>query len=216
MKRTAGAFAFLVLILLWASPALWSLSSIEFDGGMVFIGNTDTASAPSPLLPSLGMSFPILERKFWGLDSGFLLLSTYYQYESGRATPVELENRDFVVFGILADARAGLHVTLGRVVTLGLNGGLVLFLRVPVPLFADAGPDFGPTLGYFYGKARALYPETELFVRFPLMEALDLRLAVRAYYPVFHLWDGESLPFWDQFILSGLIGIVYRLPPRKS
>jgi hypothetical protein len=34
---------------------------------------------------------------------------------------------------------------------------------------------------------------------------------VRAFYPLFHLWDGLNAPFLDQFMFSGGIGVAIRL-----
>jgi hypothetical protein len=67
-----------------------------------------------------------------------------------------------------------------------------------------------------YMLQRCLYPEAELSVRFPLLPALDLRLGMRAGFPLLHLLDAEGLPFWDQMIVSGVLGVVYRLPVKSD
>jgi hypothetical protein len=211
--RRAVRLCLLVLGILLA-PAGWSLSEIDFEGALVWIGNADPASAPSPLMPALGLSLPVLERRLWGVDTGVLLTGTYYEYSNDRAIPTELEHRDFAVVAILADARAGLHFPLGRSVVLGLTGGLILYLPLPIPLFSDAWSKLGPTMAYM--MARSLYPETELFVRFPVLPAFDLRLGVRAGWPLLHLFDRQGLPFWDQMIVSGVLGVVYRLPVKTD
>ena len=212
MKRAAALCAFLVLAL--GAQAAWSLEELEIDAAMVWIGNADPDSAPSPLLPSLGLNFTVLKRRLWGLDTGFLLTGTYYEYAGARAIPSELEHRDFAVPLILADARAGLHLRAGEKVELGLTGGLLLALRIPIPLFPDASADFSSALGYLL--ARSIYPETELFVRFPVLPAFDFRLSARAAWPWFHFWDGEPYPWWDQLIVSGMLGVVYKLPAKAS
>ena len=84
-------------------------------------------------------------------------------------------------------------------------------IRVPIPLFADVQDEFGGIFGYFYAMARFIYPETEIFTRFTITEDFDLNISIRAYYPLFHLWDGENLSFFDQFMLGGFIGLVYKL-----
>jgi hypothetical protein len=160
------------------------------------------------------VSFPLLERRLWGIEVGALLTGTYYEYTNGRAVPTDPEHRDFAVVAILADARVGLHVPLGRAVVLGLAGGLILYLPIPIPLFPDASSEVGPALTYML--LRSLYPETELSVRFPILPGLDLRLAARAGWPLLHLFDSERLPFWDQMIVSGVLGVVYRLPAKSG
>ena len=208
-----------VLILVCLALALsaqtaQAMDSLEGQGAMVWIGNADPDSAPSPLLPALGMNFPIVQRRRWGLDAGLLLTGTYYEYVGGRAVPAELEHRDFAVVAILGDARAGLRLPIGSKAELGLNAGLLLFLRLPIPLFADASENFGSALIYLL--ARSVYPEAELSFRFPIASSFDLRLAARAGLPWFHLWDGEPYAFWDQMVVSGILGVVYRFPPKDQ
>ena len=212
MSRAAVVLACLVLTL--AAQASWAKDTLEVDGGVVWIGNADPDSAPSPLMPALGVNFPVFQRRRFGLDAGLLLTGTYYEYAGGRAVPAELEHRDFAVVAFLGDARAGLRLPIGSKAELGLNAGLLLLLRLPIPLFADASPDFGPSLLYLL--ARAAYPETALSVRFPLMTAFDLEIGVRAGWPWFHLWDNEPYAFWDQLLVSGVLGVVYKLPAKKT
>jgi len=33
---------------------------------------------------------------------------------------------------------------------------------------------------------------------------------VRAFYPIFHIWDGENLPFLDQLMIAGSLGFSIR------
>ena len=172
MNRAAALCAFLALVLALGAPAAWSLEELEIDAALVWIGNADPDSAPSPLLPSLGLNFTLLKRRLWGLETGFLLTGTYYEYAGARAIPAELEQRDFAVPLILADARTGLHLRVGEKVQLGLTGGLLLALRIPIPLFPDASANFGSALGYLL--ARSIYPETEFSVRFPVLPAFRL------------------------------------------
>jgi hypothetical protein len=215
MKRRAARTVLLVLLALLAvgtSTGAWPWDTLEIDGAMVWIVNADPDSAPSPLLPALGLNFPLVAQRRWGFDVGFLLTGTYYEYADGRAIPAELEQRDFAVPLILGDARAGYYLPLGQKVRLGFAAGLLLFLRVPVPLFADASADFGQSLAYLL--ARAAYPETELSVRFPFLPSFDLDVKVRAAWPWFHLWDGEPYGFWDQMVFSGVLGLVYKLPAK--
>jgi len=179
---------------------------------MIWIGNADPDSAPSPLLPALGMNFPLVERRFFALETGMLLTGTYYEYARGRAIPAELEQRDFVVPLILGDLRAGLHLPMGSKVRLGLTAGLLLALRLPIPLGQDAAENFGSTLTYLL--MRAAYPEAEVFVQFPVLPSFDFRVGVRSAWPWFHLWDGEPFAFWDQLLVSGVLGVIWRLPEK--
>jgi len=214
MKKAATLAALLGLLVCTAVGA-WPWDTLEVEGAMIWIGNADPHSAPSPLLPALGLNLPLVERRRFGFDVGFLVTGLYYEYsDDGRAIPAELEQRDYGVPGVLGDARFSLFVPTGPKVRLGFSAGLLLFLRVPVPLGADASADFGQSLIYLL--ARAAYPETALSVRFPILPAFDLDFSVRAAWPWFHLWDGEPYPYWDQLIVSAVLGVVYKLPARND
>jgi hypothetical protein len=53
-------------------------------------------------------------------------------------------------------------------------------------------------------------------VRFPIMPAFDLEIGARAGWPWFHFLDGEPYAFWDQLLVSGVLGFIYKLPAKKS
>lgn len=207
MKRTVLT----ALVLLLSVSTLGALSGLQFDAGMLYIGNSEPDSAPSPLLPVLGMSFPLLDHPFLLWESSFLIYATDYQYSNDRATPVEVEHRDFWVPGLLVDTRFGLDLDITKAFALGIDLGLVLLFRLPVPLFDDITDDWSPITIYFYDQARFLYPETEIFARFAVLKNLQLKVALRAYWPAFNLWTGENLPLADQFMLGMLLGFVYQL-----
>ncbi len=200
------------LVLLFSVGTLGALSALQFDAGLLYIGNSEPDSGPSPLLPVVGMTFPILDHPFLLWESGFLVYATYYQYSNDRATPTEVEYRDlFWVPGLLLDTRFGLDLDIAEAFDLGIDVGLVLLLRLPVPLFDDTAGDWAPTTRYFYDQARFLYPETEIFARFAVLKNLQLKTTLRAYWPAFNLWSGENLPLADQFMLGVLLGFVYQL-----
>jgi hypothetical protein len=206
--------ALLALMLVCTAAGAWPWDTLEVEGAMIWIGNADPDSAPSPLLPALGLNLPIVAQRRWGFDVGFLVTGLYYEYAGGRAIPAELEHRGYAVPAVLGDARWSLFVPLGQKVRLGFSAGALLFLRVPIPLFPDASADFGQSLLYLL--VRSVYPETGLSVRFPLLPAFDLEVGVRAGWPWFHLWDGEPYAFWDQLIVSGVLGVVYKLPAKNK
>lgn len=206
--------ALLALLLVGVEAGAWPGDTLEVDGGMIWIGNADPNSAPSPLLPALGLNLPLVVQQRRGFDLGFLVTGLYYEYAGGRAIPAELEQRDYGVLAILGDARYSWFVPIGPKVRLGFSAGLLLFLRLPVPLGADASADFGSSLLYLL--ARTAYPETGLSVRFPLLPAFDLDFEARAAWPWFHLLDGEPYPIWDQMLVRVMLGMVYKLPQTKS
>jgi hypothetical protein len=210
MKNQVCCFMAGVLLLAAVMP-LAALDKIRIDAGLVYQVNSEEDSAPSPLMPAAGIVLPW--KAFGRLpgEIGFLTFGTYYRLEGDRALPAEQEHRDFWVQGIMAGLRLGPEFAVGEKLTLGLQGGLSLLLRLPVPLAGAAG-DFGGLASYFYGGFRLLYPEAGLFAELPIRERLSLRLSARAGIPIFHLWDGEDVPFTDQLLAGLLLGFVWRLP----
>jgi hypothetical protein len=213
----------LALALCAGAVPVFALDALEADFGLTGLINTDPDSGSSPLMPTLGINLPFGTPL--DLEVGVLAWGTYYLYQDGRALPAEVEFRDFWVLGLVADARIGHTFRLGKSAFLGARGGVALLLRVPIPLSAvspKAQENLGAAFGYLYGKTRFLYPEAEIFGGFPLpranpdAEPITLRLSLRGYLPLFHLWDGEALPFGDQLMLSGLVGLVFSLPGRNQ
>ncbi len=206
-------FFFLLALALIPLIPIESLQYLQFDAGLHFIGNSEPDSAPSPFLPTVGMTFPILDHPFLTWESSFLLFGTYYQYENNRANPVEQEHRDFLVPAVLGDTRFGAVLKLGKF-SMGGNIGLALLLRVPIPLFSDISSDWGPIAAYFYAMARFFYPESEVYASYQLDNEITLKVAFRSYYPLFNLWTGEQLPFIDQYMFNLLVGVVWNLPGK--
>jgi hypothetical protein len=190
-------------------PALSPLG-LELDGGLVLLGSTDPESAPSPIMPALGIVFPLRALGPFVLESSVLLFGTYYQYANDRASPAEPEFRDFWMEAILGDVRLRHEWRFSDKVHAGADAGLALLLRAPIPLSSEAAENFGATVGYVYGAARFLYPETGLFGRFAVLDNLDLKVSLRAAWPLYLLWDGEQLPFPEGMLLSGILGFVIK------
>jgi hypothetical protein len=76
--------------------------------------------------------------------------------------------------------------------------------------------DENSALPWFYGNGRFFYPETRFFLRWHVSEPVDFLVNLRAFYPVFHFWDGSGQPFWDQLMVSFGIGFGIRLRPSPK
>ena len=216
MRKRTSVFLIVFMSFLLSGVPLPALNTFELDGGLFYIGSKDQQSAPSPIVPAIGITFQI-PRKIWifDLESSFLLTGTYYQYANGRASPAELDHRDFAVVCILGDFRLAYRFLNRESFSLGTDFGLSAFLRIPIPLFADAAQDFSNTLSYFYAF-RFLYPETGFFGTYSILENLDLKLSLRASWPLYLMWDGEDLPFPEGLLVSGLVSLIWHLSPKES
>lgn len=218
MRKRTSVFLIVFISFLLSGVPLPALNTFELDGGLIYIGSTDPQSAPSPIIPAIGITFQF-PKKIWifDLESSFLLTGTYYQYANNRASPAELDFRDFAVVCILGDFRLAYKFLKRESFSLGTDFGLSAFLRIPIPLpvSPDASQNFGNTLSYFYAF-RFLYPETGFFGTYRIMENIDLKLSLRASWPLYLLWDDEDLPFPEGLLVTGLISLIWHLPPKES
>ena len=188
--------------------------------GMLLIGTVQPAGtdAMNPTITYvLGASIRLPIGGAFFLAPTLDFLGTYYQWvpTAGIAVPAQQETGSgFYTLGALAGAQFGMEVPLSPVISIGGSIGLDVLLRFPVALPDDgaastAGQAKAPA--YFFGMGRFLYPETSLSFRWKVSNAVSLTVGIRAFYPVFHLWDGLNQPFVDQFMASGSLGFGFTL-----
>ena len=217
--------AALVLVLLLAAAVVpgFSLSVTELDGNlsMLFIGSNPQTIAnhgqdPSmTIAPLIGVSIPLRLSGPFFIEPGLEFLGTYYDWNGSGAQMTQAESgTGFFTVGALLSIQAGASFALSPVISMGGSVGLDFLVRFPFELqntSATVQNDEGSALGWFYGAARFIYPETRLFVRWHISEPVDLVFNVRGFYPVFHLWDGSGQPFWDALMVSAGVGFGVQL-----
>jgi len=220
--RTARAAPILVLLLAAAAVPGSALSITELDGnvGSIFIGSNPqpVATGVDPSMtfaPLVGVSVPLRMSGPFFIEPGLEVLGTYYDWTGSAAQLTQAESGSgFFTVGVLLSMQAGVSLAVTPVVSIGAAAGLDVLVRFPLELQntgATVQSDENNALGWFYGAARFLYPETRLFLRWHIVDPLDLVFNVRAFYPVFHLWDGSGQPFWDSLMVSAGIGFGIRL-----
>jgi hypothetical protein len=215
--------ALLVLAMVIALPgaALSALSlqidELDANAGLVFIGSNPPSTTPNlAIVPLIGISVPF---RLWGpffVEPGLDFLAWYYEWDSpsGSAVIIPSENGSgFFTIGALISLQAGVSFPVSSVISLGGALGLDFFLRFPLEFQNQVQAEESSALGWFFGNGRFFYPETRLFLRWHISEPVDLLLNLRAFYPVFHLWDGSGQPFWDSLMVSGGIGFAIRMRP---
>jgi hypothetical protein len=213
--------ALIALLLLLPCAAASALSVTEVDGNVsaVFIGSNPQGGLIDPTLgiaPLLGVSVPLRFSPLLFLEPGLEFLGWYYDWTpAGNAQITQAENGvGFFTIGVLISFQAGLVLPVSSVISLGGALGLDLFLRFPLELqntSSNVQTAEGNALGWFYGAGRFLYPETRLFLRWHISDPVDLVVNFRAFYPVFHLWDGSGQPFWDALMVSAGVGFAVKL-----
>ena len=215
--------AVVVLVVFLALPgaALCALSIDELDANasLIFIGSNPPSGVSDPNLgipPLLGVSIPIRLSSPFFVEAGVEFLGWYYEWtSSGTAVITQAENGvGFFTIGTIISLQGGVSFPVARVLSLGGALGLDFFLRFPLELQNNSSTvkaDESSALSWFYGSGRFFYPETRFFLRWHVSEPVDLLLNLRAFYPIFHLWDGAGQPFWDQLMVSIGIGFGIRL-----
>lgn len=246
IRRSAKVICLTACIFLLPSVVLFSadIESIDVKGGVIWIGNepADTEgkdAAPHPLATVVGVSLPIRFSSLFSLVPELRYYGLPYGMEYGRAVPVEIEFASWPwVLGFLLEPRAVFDFHLADTLTISPYASPTFLFRIPVP--NRYSTDIEAIAAYHYGMGRFFYPEVGVVLdwelpfrnRSPLAETLNEEgfneeppyegieihfvVDVNAYFPVFHIWDGEERKFYDQFMASGAVGLRVFLPPRQD
>ncbi|MDR0640936.1 MAG: hypothetical protein LBG07_00580 [Treponema sp.] len=209
MKATgAGPWAPLLVLLLAALP-LGAQSFSEKLGlafrGSVFFFPEDNGleSDPMPVLPSLGIAagWPVLD--FMRIELSLDFYGSYYAYSDtlDRAVPAIPDNRSSFVTGSVLGVQALKTLALGNTLRIRVYGGPAADLRICLAAGGlegadaeDAAAETRDISAYFWGQGRWFVPVAGAGMDFSLTEKLLLGFDLRAWFPVWRLWTGDSLP----------------------
>jgi hypothetical protein len=224
-------FAIFMAIMLVPCAAI-ALESVDMHGGLLLLGSPvyapaspdgEPTGAPSPILNSYSIAFPFVLGDYFRLAPGISFFGTQYRIIPGfaKAVPVPVEWADTVWFlSVLVDLELRLDIPLSTRLGLGFDAGAAFLGRVPIPTPNDGWEEQMPGIvSYFYGEARYLYPTFGASFTWKPAELDRLEVSVRskAYFPIFHLWDGENSSFFDQFLINLSLGLrIYPRPPEHS
>ena len=222
--RSTLALLGLLLLLPCAAASALAITEVDANASAVFIGSNPRGGLVDPTLgiaPLLGVSVPLRLSAPFFLEPGLEFLGWYYDWTpASNAQITQRENGvGFFTIGALVTLQAGVSFPVSPVISLGGALGLDLLLRFPLELQNTSSAvqaDEGSALGWFYGSGRFFYPETRLFLRWHFSEPVDFMVNLRAFYPVFHFWDGSGQPFWDALMISGGVGFAVRLGPSPA
>ena len=197
-----------------ATPMLHAveLESIDVDGGLIWIGNGEPDGAPSPLVNTVGVAFPISFGGIFRLRPQLNLFGTYYGLtdDESRAVPVEIEYADSVwVLSALLEPIAEFEFPLGDSFYLAAFAAPAFLFRIPTATWGDGTDERGAIMSYLYGNARFLYPEIGFQFTWAAFDSIHLGIRAKLLLPLFHLWDTEEVPFYDQMMFAS--SIVFRV-----
>ena len=220
-------FAGMVLGLFLTLPSLHAqgvrafFGNIEWSvrGTMLFFPDDNgNASAPMPILPSLGGGASYSLTDLLALELTLDLYGTTYDYDVNlqRAIPSNDEFRSaFVVGAILGMQPVFRFRPMGDKFTIRAYPGLGFDLRMVFRAYGikddekhtnNGNPDTKLTVGearkkissYLWG-GRFVYLFLGGGMDFPIMEEFQLGFDLRVWIPVWRIWTGENLPFIDSF-----------------
>jgi len=189
----------------------FQFKEIEAFRDVVWLGNSVADSAPSPILGVWGAAARFhLEGPFWfHPEIGFYGIEYFYQ--NGKALPAEIEYADAVgTLGILIDPLLVYEYDLDDAGRLKVGAGAGPAFSFKIPLIPHGEDPSGDVAAYFFGSARFLYFELKSYFDWNITDWFGLTVRIRTLLPVFHAWDGEGSPFYDQLMVGGGIGLRLR------
>ncbi len=205
-------------LFLAAIPALvfaLKISELDINAGLLFIGSSPPG-APSPLVQTIGASLVIQSDGPFFIEPTIEFFGSYYQVIGSRTVPAPYESgTSFLTLASLITVQSGLIYPITKNIDMGGALGVDFLIRFPFE-FQNTGADTGDGLTYFYSQGRFIYPETRFITRWHVVDGVTLAFTLRAMYPLFHLWDGEGLPFYDQFMTAFNIGFVIALGGKPA
>ena len=215
--------AVLCVVLAISAPGFaLSLNELDVNASLMVIGNPGGYGDVSPIVQLFGVSLPMRLSGLFYIEPMLEFFGTNYEWIDANSTavPAQIEAAaGFWTLGALISMHAGVRYAITPKVSLGGSVGADFLLRFPLELSNNSPSSVegrGPALNYFFAKGRFFYPETRFSVIWQVSDAISLILNLRAFYPVFHLWDGMGQPFVDQFMFAGGLGIAIRLGPAPA
>jgi hypothetical protein len=227
-KRFLICIAALCAALPAIQPApLAAQSQLGFFGRgsiLFFPEDNGSASAPMPILPSLGGGVFYTLNDLLALEASLDIYGTSYDYNYslGRAVPANDEHRSAFVTGLLLGLQPVFRWNpLGDKFTVRAYGGLSFDLRM---IFSASGIDDddphtnGYTVGdarseitsYFWGGGRFVFLHAGGGMDFPILDnSFQLGFDLRIWFPIWRIWSGENLPGIEGFRFGAGLRITF-------
>ena len=193
----------------------FEIQSVSFEGGPLFMLNTDDEGAPSPILPNIGAGFDIESGSGYFMPS-INLSWNYYQLSEEDAEvvqPAEIEYADsLLLMNILIDLPYSMRYELKNSLQLGWLASPAFMLKVPLKAWGEGENQRSDILSYFYA-GRFIFLEAGGYLLWNYSENNSFKTSLSLYVPVYHLWDGRS--FMDEFMVKLGVGFSFNLKKSK-
>lgn len=213
-----------VLLLLFSAVACSavSLPGLDVSGGLMWMGNAETEGGPSPLLGIWGVGLPLEFTPLFSIEPELSMFGTQYQLstDGSKAVPTEIEYASSLwALMLMLDIPFRFTFQLNDALSLGAGAHTAFLFRIPTIGWGEASARTGDKehraaiTGYWYQQARFFYPGTGFFFNWKMFENISLFVRLLSLFSLFHAWDGEAAPFWDQMLISGRVGIRISFSP---
>lgn len=98
-------------------------------------------------------------------------------------------------------AAYALDISIDEKLSLGMDVGLQFLLRLAL-YGLDGSTGFGKITEYLNGGGKFIYTTLGLHSRYELRKGVGFGPWIRTTLPIYRLWDGENLPFWDTMFVA--------------
>ncbi len=216
------------LVLAFACLCAMRAGALDFDAvtgkfGVAIINiellDETAASAPTPVVNTLGASFNLLfsPDSPWAFAPALDLLWTNYEWSAAdnRALPTESEQNglnNIFMLGFMLDAPVVRSFRFSERLGGAAQAGLAFLVRLSFPGDAqnadseELQANMAKVSSYFWGKARWLYPSFGLRMDVFLQEGFTFALGFRYFLPIFNAWTDDA-PFFDHGTLHITLGM---------
>lgn len=207
----------LILALIPSAVFAFELEGVQLIGGPAVIFNAEpveNSPAPNPVILMLGASVPMTFTDILYFEPGLRFYSTRVVLDSTyKPVPAAIETRNRIsVLNCELRPEVGAVFNITDNIMLGVTGAPVFTFRFPVIAYDDAvGTDQKKVVReYYFSAARFLGFYAGGMFSWTFAEDTALRLKIGTNLPVYHIWDGEEIAFYDQLMIEPEMGIVFR------
>lgn len=209
------------IIFIFVSPQLlfaFELTGIQLNIGTSMIFNAEdvsVSSAPSPVAAELlGVSVPMQFSDILYFEPGlrFFAMNVYLDPTTYKPVPAAIETADRVsVLGCELRPELGAIFHVGEGLELGVTGAPAFLFRFPITAYDAAGDtEKSVIFQYYLSSLRFVDLYVGGFFTWNFSEDTAIKIKVGTDLPVYHLWDGEVVAFYDQLRVTPEISLLWR------
>ena len=209
MKSRVFLYILLALFFAAALPAGaqdFGLQSLGVFHDTLWLANSDTDSAPSPILSVWGCSLRLGLDEKWSVAPEIAFTSVEYFYRDDIAYPAEIEYADAVkTLNILFSVPFGYRYELAEDIIIHWGTGPAFSFKVPYKTYGNASS--GDVAGYFMQKGRFFHWEGSADLEWKFFESLAFHVRARVLLPLYRIWDGDKMPLYDGLMFGVGFGL---------